>query len=218
MAEVGLNINKAALYKFEKDFKEVIRVSVGMGKAYKRGIKKLDKLMKDYTSLISLFNKKYKKITLKISKSVEELRLYIFLEDKGIKELFSNVATKIPGLKTIGLNGFDEATIEETTKFSNCLANVKDELYLRYYYPKKGADTLYLKLDKKQGKILIVHNPNVIIDELSPEFKMCSYYGVQDIDEEIDVYNKAASFGFVSVSTAEERRGYLDKFDPTMRE
>lgn len=218
MADILDILNKKELNQFSRDFKELIRVAFGMGKAYRKATEKLTEYMSKYKALIELFNKKYNGIKIKIFKSVDELNLVVLLNEKSIKDLFTNVASKISGLRSLGLKGFDEVSLEETEKFTNKIANIKDELYLSYYYPEKGTDSIHLKFNGKGGMIELSFDFDIIIDEKSAEFKFCAYYALQDFDDKIDFYNEAASFGFVDVLTKDERRKFLNKFEPGMLE
>lgn len=219
MADIIDSLNKKELNQFEKDFKEFLRVAVGMSKAYKKATGKLKAYMPRYKNLIELFNKKYAGIKFRLLKKTDELDLIILLNEKSVKDLFTNAASKIAGLKFVGLNGFDEVSLEDTQKFSATTSAIQNQLYLSYYYPGKGADTIYLKFDSKEKMVGLTFDFDLIKDEKSPEFKLCAYYALKGgFDSNIDLYNEAASFGFVDVLTEAERRKYLDKFDPRMWE
>ncbi len=217
MADILDGVDKAALAEFSKDFKELVRVSRGMSKIYARAAEKSSDYIKKYRTLIRDWNKKYSGIKADVHKTSEEVRLRLFLSGESLRDFFLNVASKIAGLRTIGINGFDEAKLEDSSLFSKKISAIKNELYLSYYFPEKGADTIYLKMADK--KILILYNQNIITDEKSAEFKICAYFGAsQDIDMKIDFYSQASSMGFAGVPTFDEKRAYSDRFEPTMLE
>ena len=219
MADILDSFDKSDVNIFSKDLAEIIRVSYGMNKAYGKATEKLKGYLSKHKSIINLFNKKYGALKLKISKSTTELDLSIFLDEKSVKELFMNAASKIVGLRSIGLKSFGEVDLEQSQEFSNKAAAIDNELYLSYYYPKKGTDTIFLKFDKNEGKVKITFDFDVITDEASAQFKIVCYYALKGgIDKEIDVYNKAASIGFVDVLTDDERKEYADEFDPPILE
>jgi hypothetical protein len=216
VASILDSVDKNKLDEFTKDFIEMIRVAVGMHKVYSKSAQKLAGSINKYNGLIESFNKKYKHIEVHISKSIDELNTMIYINSKDVKELFMNVASKIPGLRSIGTKGFEEAKMEDSDRFSKKMSSIKDEVYLSYYYPERGSDNIYLKME--QEKVLILFNPDIIIDELSAEFKLCAYYGAKEVDFEIDVYNEAASFGFVDAPSDSETSKFKNKYDPTILE
>jgi len=210
------SLDKNNLNEFSKDFRELMRVAIGMHKVYSKSAQKLAGRSKKYKLLIKLFNLKYSGIEVRISKSVDELNTMIYLNSNDVKELFMNVASKIPGLKSIGTGGFDEARTEEGDKFSNKMASIKDNVYLSYYYPNKGSDTIYLK--KEDEKVMMLYNPDIILDEISAEFKLCAFFGAKEVDFDIDFYDEAASIGFVDAPSSEDTREFKSKYDPTILE
>ncbi|MFH1642366.1 MAG: hypothetical protein ABIC04_05720 [Nanoarchaeota archaeon] len=212
MVDILDGLNKRHLNEFTKDFIEIIRVAFGMGKLYNKSLDKLDKYEKKYKEVVGLFNKKYKGITLQIQKTIEELRLIIYLDEKNLKEFFSNVALKVSGLKSIGISSFDEATTDDSDKFSATIANINSEVYLSYYYPEKSVDAFYLAI--VEDKILLNFDYDIISDPESPEFKLCAFYGAkEDIDSAIDVFSIASSFGFIDVLSEAEKVKFRNKFD-----
>jgi len=210
------SLDKKNLNEFTKDFKELMRVAIGMHKLYSKSAQKLAGRSKKYKELIELFNKKYDEIEIKITKSIDELNTEIYLNSDNVKELFMNVAAKIPGLKSIGTAGFDEAKTDEGDKFSKKMSTIREKVYLSYYYSSKGSDTIYI--EKKEDKAMILYNPDIITDELSAEFKICAFFGAKKVDFDADFYHKAASFGFVDAPSSRDVREFKSNYDPTLME
>jgi len=210
------SLNKKNLKEFTDDFRELIRVANGMHRIYSKSAQKLAGRIKKYKELVELFNKKYSGIEIKIYKSVDELNTVILLDSNDVKELFMNIASKIPGLKSIGTEGFDEARTEDGDKFSKKMASINDQVYLSYYYPDKGSDTIFIK--KEEEKVSILYNSDIILDEISAEFKLCAFFGAKEVDFDIDFYDEAAAIGFVDAPSAEDVKEFKSKYDPNLLE
>ncbi|HLC96872.1 MAG TPA: hypothetical protein VJH97_06130 [Candidatus Nanoarchaeia archaeon] len=207
-------LDKTAVAEFTRDFCEVLRVAAGMESVHNRGAYPAAEVINRFRDLVISFNRKYKGVSLNLSNP-----LRIFLSEKSVKDIFTSVATKISGLRSIGVSRFEEATLEESEKFSSTIANIRNEVYLTYYYPERGSDNIYLRYDPAAQKIEIFFDYDYLRDPFSAQFRLCAFYGVKGgVDSSIEVYNVAASFGFVDASTLEQQRAYRNKFDPIMYE
>lgn len=218
MADLLDNLNKRDIEVFRKDFTQLMRVTYGMDNAYGKSDKVIDKYMEKYSSLIELFNKKYKNLRFKLIISKDEIKLKLFLtKEKDIKNILPTV-TKIAGIKAIGAGAFDVANIMDKEKFSREMDNITTKAHISYYGPEHSSNTIFIELNKKEG-IEIYYDIKCMLNEISPEFKLCAFYALKDgYDKKIDVFKQGSYFGFSDLLTEKERDEWLDKFNPKMDE
>ncbi len=214
-ADIISELNSEDLNEFKKDFTELIRVYSGINKEHSELSKNVDKYIGEFKKIVNLFNKKYKNLVLRLKKTTEEVQLRIFLKEKSVKDVFVNVASKLDGLKAIGLNDFGEAKVEEGDRFSKLLDNVKGKLFISYF-EQENSGTIFLEQSKK-GMIELHYNEG-IGDEKDPEFKLCSYYAVKDSVGKINVYEKLSAIGFTEMPILDKVRNFFKKFDPRIGE
>src|SRR3989338_4169069 len=123
-------IDKKSVSEFHKDFSELIRVTVGIDTAYKMLDPTLNSYEDEYKKLVKLFARKYSGIALKTeSRGSVHLRIFIKSE-KSLKEIFLKVASRISGIKSIGINQFDEARVSDSSKVSKAINSKKDKLFI----------------------------------------------------------------------------------------
>lgn len=211
---------KKDISEFHKDFSELIRVAFGIDKDYIKSHATLDDYLPRYKSLIKLFMKKYPAISLKIHKTLEEIRLRIFIKgEKNLKDIFTKSTSRIAGLKSIGIDSFDEAQVAEPELIAKALDDIEERLYISYFDPEFGTSTILLRQEKKQKGIEIIYDIKLVSDMNMPEFKLIAYYALKGgYKKNIMFYSKATVFGFHDVITELERREWLDRFNPRFHE
>jgi len=212
--DITSELNAKDLNTFKKDFKELIRVSNGINKEYSKSGKDTDKYIDKFKPIISSFNKKYKNIELKLKQTPEELKLRIFIKDNTLKDIFTNVASKLDGLKAIGANSPENAKVEEADKFSKELDNVTNKIFITYTQ-EAASTTVFLEQNKE---LIELHYEDKIENENSPELKLCAYYAVKDGINDIDIYEKLAGIGFSEMPILEKVVTFLKKFNPRIEE
>jgi hypothetical protein len=218
MADILDSIGQRKLTIFRKDFRQMIRVSLGMDKDYGKSSPDFDFYFPKYKKLIQSFDKKYKNLKLKLKRTEEELKMRIFIKEKDVVDVFNKVASKIIGLRSIGATGFGIADISESDRFAKELSRAKDKLYISYYEAESGSNTIYLEYDKKQKVVEVHYNWKAIGECKSPEYKLIAYYGAKDFEPKIDLLTPAAQFGFSDLLLREEAREWLDEFEPKFNE
>lgn len=200
--------------EFKKDFLQLIRIAYWLDKDYSKSHKSVDKYLPKYKLLIDDFNKKYKNLRLKLVKDVEKIKLNIFIKEKNVKDVFSNVASKINGLKSIGAENFNVCSVENSEKFAKELMKVKDGIYISY----TNGD-MHLEYNKKEKMVEFHYDYKEISNEENPGFLLLSYYALKDgYDNSIKIYEKGSEFGFSDLLTETEKDEWLDKFDPKLEE
>jgi len=207
MAENILSeIKKSELNKFKKDFLMLLKVAVGIDKEYARGTTP-NKDIKKYKEIVQLFNEKYS-LKLKIDKTPEYIRLVVVFPEKSIKDFVTNVASRIPGLVSLGINNFNEIEFAQAEKL---LDKAKEKICLTYYSPETGTTNIYFEFN---DGVEILYDKS-ITQEINPQFLLCAYYALkQGIKKDNDVYNVAGSFGFMNIINFKEEKEWLDKFNP----
>ena len=199
--------------EFKKDFIQLVRVYLGVKGEYSRSGKHADRYVTQLGEIISLFNKKYRNITLRIRHMSDGLQLGIFLKEKSVKDAFVNAASKIDGIKSIGVEDFDDVKIEEVDKFSRELDKTKDILFISYDVQNVSGN---ISLEKqKNGDEL--HFGSGISRESSPAFKLCAYYAAKEVNK-LDVHERLAAIGFLEAPLLDKVRRFLTKFSSRIEE
>ncbi|MBS3097464.1 hypothetical protein J4209_01565 [Candidatus Woesearchaeota archaeon] len=213
------SLNKKDVSEFKKDFIQLIRVAVGMDKYFSGNDKDFDKYLPRYKKLISLFNEKYSRLQLKFVVNFDESRLLIlFKGEKSVKDVFLNAASKIVGLKSIGTDGFGEVDVKDSEKFSKKIESAGDCIYLSYYHQEAGSDTIYLEYNKKYKMVELHYDFKGVFNEKGPEFKLCAFFALSGGFKKIDFFSEAASFGFIDLLSDDEKKEWLDDFNPRLEE
>lgn len=212
VADIISELNSNDLNQFRKDFGEVMRVYLGINNEYSKSGKDIDKYIDVFKNAINLFNKKYNNLVLKVKTTTEELKLGIYVKEKSVRDVFVNVASKLNGLKAIGLKDFGEVKIEEADKFSKVLDKVKNKLFISYV---EQTDSSVFLEQGKEG--IELHPDEDVGNNTSPGFKVLAYYAVKDIGKG-DVYGGLSAIGFTEKPLLDKVRGFLKKFNPRIGE
>jgi len=210
--DITSELSPKGLNEFGKDFSEVMRVYSGINDEYSKVGKDTDRYIDAFRKAVAVFNKKYKNLVLKVKTTAEELKLRIFVKEKTVKDVFVNVASKLNGLKAIGLKDFGEAKVEEADKFSKVLDSVKNKLFISYL--EQTESSVFLE-QRKEGVEL--HPDEDIGNSNSPGFKVLAYYAVKDIGKG-DVCGMLSGIGFTNMPLLDKVRSFLKKFNPRIGE
>jgi len=197
-------INKKDLKGFKSDFKELMRVSLGINKVFKK-LDDVEDYLKKLKKVIKLFNKKYSGLKLELKLGLEDINLKLLLDEKEVKAVFDN-ASKIPNLSGLGLNSFNKNVEEVADKADK----IKNKAYISYFDPEKGSSTVYL--EKHKDKVELVYDEEQVGKEDSAQFILCAYYACKDGVKEEEVYSLLASMGFIDLLSGEEFHNWMDKF------
>ncbi|HZX44292.1 MAG TPA: hypothetical protein VFF28_01275 [Candidatus Nanoarchaeia archaeon] len=197
--------------EFMRDFNELIRVYNGIKDEYREGSKSIDKDIKEYDSVVKLFNSKYKGIEIKFTHA--KMGFSIFLKEKSAKDAFTNAASRLNGLKDIGANEFGKASVDEETKFTRELGKVKDKIFLSFV----GQEGDSFVLEDCKGRVTLDFDEG-ICSEKSPQCRLCCYYAVKDGIGDEDVYSRLCAMGFGEQPLLQKVRKFLQKFDPKLNE
>lgn len=214
-ADIISELNPNDLNEFKNDFTELIRVYYGIQNEYSKLSKDVDKYLNEFKEIVALFNKKYKNIVVRLKKTTEEIKLRILIKEESVKDVFVNVASKFNGLKSIGINDFNEAKTEEADKFSKLLDSVKNKLLISYF-EQENSGAIYLE-QEKEGMIELHYNHG-IGDEKSPEFKLCAYYAVKKGINKGNIHERLSAIGFTENPTLGKVRNFLKRFNPRIEE
>jgi len=198
----GLKVNE-----FKRDFLEIIRAGFGLDDEYSKDMD-ISKKITEVKKIINAFNRKYTGLWLKLVKTLEDIKIKIFIKEDSPKTVFE-AASKLPGLKSIGTNGFNEADVA-SPKFAKVFEKVNKKLFLSY---QKGS--LYLE---GKNKIEVHYDFESITNTNLPEFNLCAYYALKDGHKKVNLIDKLSSLGFSSWLNKEENRAWTEKFNPPYEE
>lgn len=213
-------LNQKDIKHFLKDINQFMRVQYQLEKEYARGQADVTDLIKKYKELIGMANKKYPGIFLKLRRTADSFLLQIFFKkEKNIKDVFTNAASKINGLKAIGTKNLGEADVTNADIFNKKFETVKDIIYISYQTAEFGAQTLILEYNKKQKMVELRYEPENIQNENEPDFKILAYYAlIFGYNDKIDIYKKGSQIVMTDLLYYNERKEYLERFDPRFLE
>jgi hypothetical protein len=183
--------------EFKQDFLLLIRMGWEMDKEYGFSEGELYHNLPEYEKCLSLFKQKYRDIILKVEKSSNRLRLRIYFKVESIPKLFMEAASKVEEVRSFGFNPFETVTVSERENIGQRIKEARNHLYITYYSADAASNTIYLKHSKNEGMVELIYDKDGIIDEKSPEFKLCVLYGLlEGYDPSIDIRSHASTFVF----------------------
>jgi len=204
---------------FSRDFSQILRVAAEIDRYYVEWHHDLDKYLPKLGKLVDFFNKKYKHIKLKVLKRIDGLDVRILLSETTLKNLFNNCASRIVGLKSIGTKNFGAVDVTETERIANEINNIKDKLFLTYYFPEVGIHSVFLSKIKNEKMVELHWDMRDSIIEISPDFKICAYYALKSsYNKKIKLFDEGATFGFTSLLSEKEKRFWFDRLNPRLLE
>lgn len=219
MADILDELNRKDITVFQMDIQELVRVACCIDRDYRSTKSSLDYYFPKYIQLAKLFTKKYNGISGKIEKSLEKINLRIFLKEKSLNSIYIDILSKISGLKSVGINGFDEVLVSNQKAVLNLLNDMEDELYLTYLDTDGETSTIFLRHDKKEKKIEIIYDADEIVNIYKAEFRFIAYYAInRGYKKDIDFYSKAIELGFYESVPDDTKKQWLNKFNPRFQE
>lgn len=220
MANGGLlsNIDKKSIKEFRNDFFGILRIAKEIDRSFSVNNPDADIYMKKFQSLIQTFNKKYKILNLKLTRRTDRIELKILIDEKNLKELFANSASKISGLQSIGVSNYTDAPISNAEQFTNEMEKIKEKLYIYYVMPNSGPSKLFFCYDSKSKKIELSYDED-IESEPSAEFQIAAYYALsKGCNNKIKIEQEASTLGFSLWPDHSTKKRYFEKFDPHFSE
>lgn len=209
------DFRKADVAKFRDDFVQMIKVGKEIDRYYREAHGDLDIFIPKYEKLSAMFNRKYKGLKIRAKKGIDEFKVQLFVKSNDIKEFFSESASKIPGLRSIGKSDFDQFDLTDPENLKKYMDSVKDSIYLIYADPESGSGTIGAVYEKKENMIELAYNTDEICNENSAGFRICAYYALKGgFDGKADIISEASTFGFVNLLDEAERREWNDRFNP----
>ncbi|MBI2647576.1 hypothetical protein HYW99_03805 [Candidatus Woesearchaeota archaeon] len=213
------DFNSVDINGFKKDFFKMIKVGVEIDREYGRAQHDLDILLPKFERCVSQFNKKYKDIKIMIEKSVEHFKLRLLVNEKNIKDFFSNSASKISGIKSVGKFNFNEIDVNDGEKFAKFLDLNLNKIYISYLEPESGMGTIIASYNKNYNKVELTYNTQGILNDNSAGFKACAFYALRKgYDKRINIFGEMATFGFLNLLNEIEKREWYDRFNPRFLE
>lgn len=211
--------NPADINIFKKDFMQMIKVGAEIDRYYGEAQHDLDTLIPKFEKLAEQFNKKYRGIKIRVKKTIEHFNARVFVKVKDVKEFFAETASKIPGLKSVGRNNFNQVDISDAERFASFLDSILDKIYISYIDPESGTGTIAAVLDAREKMIEMIYNPAEMMNENSASFRICAFYALKNgFDRKIDIYGSASTFGFMNLLNDITKREWYDRFNPRFLE
>ena len=200
---------------FKKDFMQVVKVGAEIDRYYGEAKQDLDTFMPKFEKLVQEFNKKYKGVKIKTKKGIDYFKARVFVNEKSIKEFFANSASRIVGLKSVGISNFSQVDVSDAEKFAVFLDTLLDKVYISYLDQESGTSTITAVYDSSQRMVEIIYSPSEFTHETSAGFRICAYYALkQGFNKKMEIYGDASTFGFSSLLKELEKRHWYDKFNP----
>ena len=198
--------SKEDIAHFNKDITQLVRVAKEIDKFYGKWQSDMDQYIPKYEKFIGSFNKKYKGVHVKIKITPENVETSFLLDEKSIREVFDNIASKIIGLKAVGAAKFNVADVTDTNGFMKEVDKGKNQLHITYYDPELGTRNVFLSYDKNEKKVQLHYDDRQIILINNPEFKIACFYALRDgYNKKIKIYEEGATFGFDSLLSEREK-------------
>ena len=197
---------------FEKEILEIARIIKGIQRNSEENRVELDKQLQKIEEIFGLFNDKYKLLSFNLNKTIDSVNVKIFINEKSVKSVFDN-ASKIKGLTGIGINGFDEANVQEADNFSNMASGIKEKAFLTYTLD-IGTETLVLQFNQNSQKVELIYELESLANPLAPQFQLLENYA-SNPDSKIEILKKCYELGFID----KEDEAYFkweDEFYPKM--
>ncbi len=200
----------------EKELKEIARLIAGLTRHSEENDPTLDKQLEKINEIFTDFNKKYPKLILKIDKKIDRLFVRILINETSVKNAFDEVASKLKGLTGIGVNSFDEATIQEADKFATTVGNISKSAFITYSLD-FGVETVVLESNEKEKKVELNYEIKSIANPLTPQFNLLKEYASKESNPDIDFLHKCYELGFVDIEDSSLFE-WEDEFYPKMLE
>lgn len=202
--------SKQDIAHFKKDIAQLVRVAYWVDRYQGKWQTDMDKYIPKYKKWISSFNKKYKGISINVKVGLEGIETKFLLNEKSIKAVFDNVASKIIGLKAVGVAQFNVVDVTDSDGFMKEIEKGKKQLHITYYDPGLGMRNVFLSYDKKTKKVQLHYDIEQIVLDNSPEFKIACFYALKDgYDKKIKTYEEGATFGFDDLLSERERANWF---------
>lgn len=178
--------------EFKRDFILLMRMTSEIDREYGSIDPSFLHNLPEYTKCLELFSKKYRDIVLKPNTSVGTKRIQIFFDVKSIRDVF-DIAIRIDRLEAVGRDSMNLINIKDRG-FEEIKSTILNKVYLKYFTSAKSK-TIILKLNEKEKMPELIYDKAGIVDDESPEFKLCSYYGcLNGFDKKIDIKKAASAF------------------------
>lgn len=207
------------LSQFKSDFLQLARVSYELDRCYGKSQYEISGDINEFEAIIRKFNRKYADLKLKIAKAAESLHLKVYAHEKSASEFFANSASRISGLKAIGITGFNQAETANTERFSAMIGKIRDALFVTYSDLNSGTSTLAAVYDKKEKAVEILYQINELYNPNSADFKVCAYYALRKkVDNRVKIDVDLSVFGFWSIMKEDQKDEWLESFNPRFQE
>jgi len=177
--------------EFKKDFLTLMNMSFEMDRQQATLDPSVMHNLPEFQECLKLFKKKYKDIELKTKQ--DSFKILILFPEKGIKKIFEEAASKVDDIKAIGMDFSDKTSDLEVME--QMVKATGGKLYLEYFASDTKSNTIILKFNKSENAAELIYDKEGILDQKSPEFRLCTFYGcLNGFDKKRDIQKAASTF------------------------
>jgi hypothetical protein len=207
--------NKKDVSQFNKDIVQVVRIAKEVDRFYGEWRSEIDRYIPKYKKFINCFNKKYRGVNIKVKVCLGGIKTKLLLKEKSIRGVFDNAASKIIGLKAVGVAKFNVVDVTDSEGFMKEVDKGKNKLHITYYDPELGTRNVFLSYDKKEKKVELHYDIEQIIYDTSPEFKIACFYALKGgYKRKIKINEEGSKFGFDDLLSEREKAEWFHKMNP----
>jgi hypothetical protein len=191
---------------FSKDLFLLINVLNNIDREYAQANPEFDRDFEHFKNLILKWNKKYKDLNAKHSEDGMQMKLKIAIKGKEFKEVIEN-AVKIGDL--IKINGKEVILGKDISAYIPSNAKTIDLVY-----KDETEEENSLTLEKEpNGDIVVLYSSIDMLKKDTPEFWICAYYALKNMDSSISLKKFSSLFSFDTDLEASEGKGegYLNR-------
>ncbi len=212
--------SKNDVVHFNKDIVQVVRIAKEIDRFYGRCECDIDKYLPKYKKFIESFNKKYKGVEIKVRVCLDCIKTRLLLKSESIRKIFDDAASKVIGLKAVGVARFNIVDVTDGNGFIKEVDKGKKQLHITYYDPELGIRCVFLSCDEKEKMVELHYDDKQIVLDNSPEFKIACFYALKDgFDRKIKIHEEGATFGFDDLlSEREKAEWFHEKLNPNVLE
>ncbi len=199
--------NEEMITVFSKDLFFLMNTVKRLDEAYADGREQFSEDLKHFKKLITMWNKKYPLLFVKDYEDGMQLKLKVIIREENIYNLVL-AATKIEGLDSINKKkiSLDKYKIESYLP--------KDAKRIELVYSsEENTDENTLTFETEKNGIILVYSQKDMLKIGSPEFEICSYYGLKSNDLSINLQKFSSMFSFDTDFEEQEGKGegYLNR-------
>ncbi len=179
---------------FKKDLFLLMNIVYHLDVQYGSAHDEFDHYFKKFEKFVYDWNLKYKHLIIRIYKKGIRFTVKILVNEQDLKKVLLDAIINIYEIKQINgkpisVNFLTEKHLRRELK---SLSKKLDVVYLK----NGNENSLTLEYDDVYDRIRLVYAKDDMLDETSPEFVICAYYALKQVDKNINLQKYSGDFGF----------------------